>query len=34
MAVVALTGTAATLHFNHPLFGKDLTYELEPVEIA
>jgi FKBP-type peptidyl-prolyl cis-trans isomerase 2 len=32
--VAGLTDTMVTLDFNHPLAGKDLTFELELVEIA
>jgi peptidylprolyl isomerase len=34
MTVVALSDTAVTLDFNHPLAGQDLTFELALVEIA
>ena len=32
--VAGLTDTTVTLDFNHPLAGKDLTFDLELVEIA
>jgi FKBP-type peptidyl-prolyl cis-trans isomerase 2 len=32
--IVAIEGDEVTLDFNHPLAGKDLTFELELVEIA
>jgi FKBP-type peptidyl-prolyl cis-trans isomerase 2 len=34
VVVAGLTDTMVTLDFNHPLAGKDLTFELELVEIA